>query len=675
VDEAPAGEDWVHELKFDGYRILCRIDGGKVSLLTRNGKDWTDAFAPVAAAAARLPCTRALLDGEAAVVLPDGTTSFNALQNAMEEGSRERLAYFAFDLLHLDGQDLTRAPLEERKAALAELVGRAGPAAAPIRYSDHVTGTGPAFFEQACRMKLEGIICKRLGEPYRSGRGRGWLKVKCVAEQEFVIGGFTDPEGQRGGIGALLLGVHEGGRLRFAGKVGTGFSEKSARELRRKLDALEVDRPPFAARPAGVKGAHWVRPELVAEVKFSEWTPDGKLRHPSFQGLREDKKAAEIVREEPAAPAARKKAGGAKAAAARRSASVKRPARQASARKAAVARPLRSAREREAWDEVRAGKARRGQPQRDRQAAPVTVSGVRLTHPDRVLYPGQGITKRTLAGFYESIADWILPHLAGRPTTLVRCPEGVGEPCFYQKHTGSWAPASLRRVKIQEKTKVGEYLVVDDLPGLIGLVQLGILEIHTWNSSADHLEQPDRIVFDLDPAPDVPWARVVEAARLLREELAAEKLESFVKTTGGKGLHVVVPLVRGPSWDDCLDYSRRLAERIAAERPREFLAEMSKARRVGRIFIDYLRNLRGSTSVSAYSTRARPGAPVSAPLRWDELSARTRPDEFTVETLSARLASLREDPWKGYGRLRQRLPELIRTSLRSRSRTRSRPSR
>ncbi|HET8645895.1 MAG TPA: DNA ligase, partial [Vicinamibacteria bacterium] len=361
-----------------------------------------------------------------------------------------------------------------------------------------------------------------------------------------------------------------------AGKVGTGFTEKTARDLRRQLEPLETEAPPFAARPIGpgLKDAHWVRPQLVAEVKFSEWTPEGKLRHPSFQGLREDKKAGEIVRERqqpvppppPAAadapprkaatpkPAARKAAGKAagkaaparkaaaarKAAPSRKSASVRRPAR-AAAPASTPARPLRSGREREAWDEIRAGKARRGEPPRDRAGDSETVQGVRITHPDRVLYPGQGITKRALADFYQSIAEWIVPHLQGRPTTLVRCPEGVGEPCFYQKHTGYWAPETLRRVKIQEKTKVGEYLVVDDLPGLIGLVQLGILEVHTWNSRADQLEEPDRIVFDLDPAPDVPWPRVVEAARLLRDELRADKLESFVKTTGGKGLHVVVP--------------------------------------------------------------------------------------------------------------------------------------
>jgi bifunctional non-homologous end joining protein LigD len=638
VDEAPEGDEWVHELKFDGFRILCRIDDGKVALLTRNNKDWTGTFAPIAKAAPRLPCQQALIDGEAAVVLPDGTTSFHALQNAMEEGSRERLAYFAFDLLHLDGYDLTRAPLEERKAALADLLRRAGPAAEPLRFSDHVVGNGGAFFQQACQMKLEGIIAKKRDEPYSGGRGRGWLKVKCTSEQEFVIGGFTPPEGQRAGIGALLLGVHEDGALRFAGKVGTGFTERMARDLRKRLDALEVDRPPFSEKPTGLrlKDARWVRPELVAEVKFTEWTPDGKLRHPSFQGLRDDKAPGEVVREKTAPKTPPKKAAPKKAAAGK---AAQKPVRKTA--------PVKRAPRRAALKAVRSAVDRGGD---------ATVAGVRITHPDRVLYPGLGITKLDLARFYEGIADWVLPHVEGRPTTLVRCPEGMGEPCFFQKHTGHWAPSALRRIKIQEKKKVGEYLVVDDLSGLVGLVQMGILEVHTWNSRDESLEQPDRVVFDLDPAEDVPWPRVVEGARLLREELLALKLASFVKTTGGKGLHVVVPLAPGPGWDEGLEFTRALAARVAGERPREYVDEMSKARRAGKIYIDYLRNLRGATSIAAYSTRARPGAPVSTPLHWDELDSRVRPDRFTVKTLPERLASLREDPWKGYARLKQRLP-------------------
>jgi bifunctional non-homologous end joining protein LigD len=606
VKEAPEGEEWLHELKFDGYRIEARLDKGAVTLLSRTAKDWTAALPTLAKALSHLPCRQALLDGEAAVLLPDGTTSFNALQNAMEANGQGRIVYFAFDLLHLDGRVLKDAPLEERKAELRRLLDKAGRSADLVRYSDHVTGSGADFLAHACRMKLEGIVSKRRNDAYREGRGRSWVKSKCTHEQEMVIGGFTEPKGRRTGIGALLLGVNEGGELRYSGKVGTGFTERSSLDLRRRLDTLLVAETPFAKRPAGVaSAAHWVKPRLVAQVEFSEWTPDGHLRHPSFKGLRADKAAAEVVREEPEA------------------------ARQ----------------------EEQAPKPHA--PTRTHEAA--TVRGVRMTHPDRVLFPESRLTKLKLAEWYVGIAPWILPHLKGRPTSLVRCPEGVAEPCFYQKHGAAFAPRELRRVRIQEKKKAADYLVVEDEAGLVALVQMSILEIHTWNSHFETLERPDRIVFDLDPAEGLPWKRVVGGALLLRQELIGLGLKSFVKTTGGKGLHVVVPLAGGASWDAGLAFSRNLAERVAAERPREYLAEMSKARRVGRIYIDYLRNQRGATSVCAYSTRAKPEAPVSAPLHWDELDE-VKPPQITVANLEKRLRALRQDPWKGYDELKQVLP-------------------
>lgn len=591
VKEAPRGDGWLHEMKLDGYRILARVEKGRARLTSRNAKDWTDRFPSVARAVEALGVPTAILDGEVAMVLPDGRTSFNALQNAHDKAAAGELTYFVFDLPYLDGWDLTAAPLEERKRVLEDLL--AG-AARPLRYSEHVIGSGEEFFRQACRFKLEGIVSKKRDAPYTPGRTRTWLKLKCQQEQELVIGGFTEPEGQRSGLGALLLGVYDDGRLRYAGKVGTGFSVKLAEDLRRKLDRLKQPTNPFGAKVPDMARARWVKPELVANVAFGEWTPDGRLRHPSFKSLREDKAAHEVVREKPVAPAR--------------------------------------------GDEVTA------------------VEGVRITHPDRVLYPDEGITKRELAAFYVSIADWILPHLVDRPTTLVRCPEGLGGECFYQKHTGTWAPPSLRRVKIQEKRKVGEYLVVDDLAGLVGLVQIGILEIHTWNSRVEHLEQPDRLVFDLDPAEDVPWPAVTAAARVVRARLEDQGLVSFVKTTGGKGLHVVVPITRGPSWDDCLAFSHGVAEALVREAPEAFVAVMSKARRTGRIYIDYLRNQRGSTSVAAYSTRAKPSAPVSTPLAWDELRPDVGSTRYTVANLPRRLASLKSDPWAGFAETRQRLP-------------------
>jgi bifunctional non-homologous end joining protein LigD len=624
VTEAPAGDGWLHELKFDGYRILGRIQDGRARLISRNGNDWTDNFPSLTAALEALPVSQALVDGEVAVLLPDGTTSFQALQNALSQRDQGELVYFAFDLPYLEGYDLTRARLEDRKAALAALLSGAATA---VRYSAHVVGSGDAFFEKACGMRLEGIVSKRRDAAYEPGRGGSWLKVKCLRRQEVVIGGWTEPSGSRTGLGALLVGVHEkDGDLTFAGKVGTGFTDKVLRDLRRLLGAREQDASPFSPRPKGVGAAHWVKPELVAEVAFTEWTGDGKMRHPSFQGLRADKPAREVVRERET-PTER----------------VAGPAETPRPRRSNEPAPKTAPR-----SSTRSSARGTGE-------APATIAGVRLTHPDRVLYPAQGLTKRDLAEFYVSIADWILPHVVGRPLTLVRCPEGLDAECFYMKHSGVWAPPALRRVKIKEKTKTGEYLVVDDLAGVVSLVQMGILEIHTWNSLADRVEEPNRIVFDLDPGPAVAFEQVMAGARLLRESLRSVSLESFVKTTGGKGLHVVVPLAPGHGWDETFGFSELVASQIVREDPRTYTDSMPKAGRQAKILIDVLRNNRGSTSVAAYSTRARPEAPVSVPLAWEELQRDLRPDQFTVKNLPRRLSSLKADPWARYFTLRQKL--------------------
>jgi bifunctional non-homologous end joining protein LigD len=635
VDAPPKGAEWLHEMKFDGYRILARLQDGRARLLSRNGKDWTAHFPTVAAAVEGLPARTALLDGEVAIVLPSGMTSFQALQNALAGQAQGQLAYFLFDLIHLEGYSLARAPLEERKTLLKDVLGPPA-AGSPLRYSDHVTGSGEEFYRQACGLGVEGIVSKRRDAPYEPTRSRSWLKLKCLKRQEFVIGGYTDPEGSRVGLGALLLGVYDrDGNLEFAGKVGTGFTSKVLDDLRKKLAALEQPHSPFQqAKIPGVRRAHWVRPELVAEVAFTEWTSDGRLRHPSFQGLREDKDPKDVVREQPGA--------------------LEDVANPPVAADPPAKRPAR-------------GRSPEGEKLNTKRG-PKTggeeiVAGVRLTHPDRVLYPPQGITKRDLALLYESIADWILPHLKGRPLTLVRCPEGAEKGCFYMKHSGVWAPKALRRVKIQEKTKVGEYLVVDDLAGLVSLVQMGILEIHTWNALADTIERPDRVVFDLDPDPSVGWERVVEGAQALRQRLQDLGLESFVKTTGGKGLHVVVPLRPASTWEESFEFSRAISEEMERAQPRAYTTSMPKARRRGKILIDYLRNNRGNTSVAAYSTRARPGAPVSTPITWEELARGVKPDQFHVGNIRERLQSLKADPWKRYWTVRQRITAAIRRSL------------
>jgi bifunctional non-homologous end joining protein LigD len=499
ADRPPTGDRWLHELKHDGERMLARLDHGRAVLLSPNARDWTERFPSVAAAVARLPAEQAILDGEITVLLPDGTSSVRALEELHAGTGREQLTYMIFDLLYLDGRDLTAARLEDRKMALARLLDSATDKAAVLRYDDHVVGEGAEFFAHACRLGLTGIVSKRREAPYSAARSSDWRHVKCRAGKRAV-------------------------------RVG--------RERLVKADARADERLSKAEGEAA-------------------------------------------------------------------------------------------------------------------------VAGVRLTHADRILYPPHRTTKLDLARFYEAIADWILPHLKDRPTTLVRCPEGAHKTCFYQKHVGYWAPESVRRVKIQEKRKAGVYLVVDSLASLIGLVQIGILEIHTWNSVVERLEQPDRVVFDLDPGPGVRWTEVIECARLVRDALRALGLESFVKTTGGKGLHVVMPLTPGPSWGETTRFSHAVAESTARANPRRYVARMAKAERQGKIFIDYLRNVRGATSVAAYSTRARPEATVSVPLAWDELSPRLASDHFTIANLRARLATLAVDPWAAYWKTRQTLPKSV----------------
>jgi len=605
VAEAPRGDEWLHEIKLDGYRIGCVIDGGRVRLLSRNDNDWTSRFPTVAEAARKLRAKSAVLDGEVVVLLPDGRTSFQALQNAFGKGPARDVVYYVFDLLALDDTDIASQPLEERKKKLASLLRRLP--GNVVRYSDHTVGGGDRVLAEACRLGLEGIVSKRRDRPHASGRTKTWLKIKCIQRQEFVIGGFTDPEGSREGIGALLVGVRDAaGKLVFAGKVGTGFTHKIARELRTKLEARARKDCPFATPPPGWLGrnAHWVEPKLVAEVQFSEWTSDGKLRHPSFQGLREDKSPADIVREKPQA---------------------------VSMASSKTAKPV--------------------------------VEGVAISHPERVLYPEAKMTKLALAELYSEIGDWMLPHVVGRPLTLVRCPDGVAGECFYMKHSKLWAPKELRRVQIREKKKLGDYLVIESKAAIVALVQMNVLEIHTWNSTIDDVDRPNRIVFDLDPGPDVEWRDVVAAARLVRATLAKLKLQSFVKTTGGRGLHVVVPIVPHADWEHCLEFSRIVAESIVDRDPKCYTTRFAKAGRERMILIDYLRNNRTNTSIAAYSTRAKPSAPVSVPLRWEELG-RVKPASFTALTLPRRLAGLRADPWKGYAKLRQRLDATARGSRR-----------
>jgi bifunctional non-homologous end joining protein LigD len=623
----PEGDEWLHEIKHDGYRIVARVEEGEVRLVSRNGKDWTKEFPTVARAVGRLPAGTALLDGEVAAVLPSGATSFQALQRRAAEPGAAPLVYFAFDLLHLDGWNLRDVRLEERKEVLRRLLESAPPA---VRFSDHVRGQGAAFFEKAKEAGLEGVVSKRADRPYREGRGGDWRKAKCRLSQEVVIGGWNPSSDGRGAIGSLLVGFHEDGQIVYAGRVGSGFNDRLLADLQHRLDARRRKTSPFADVPADHRrGVHWVEPDLVAQVEFTEWTGEGRMRQPVFLGLRDDREADHVVRERPGTV----EGGGVD------TVSAGRP-----------------------WEALR-GHATRTHSVSGEEV--VDLIGVRLTHPDRVYYPGLGFTKLDLALYYVTIADAVLPHLEGRPLTLVRCPDGIGGETFYQKNAGFWTPPQIRRFPVPGRGE--EHLYVDSVPGLVALAQAGILEVHPWNSRVSRIEEPDQVIFDLDPDEALPFSRVAAAARRVRALLADRGLASFVKTTGGKGLHVCVPLAPERGWEELEEFTRAVALRLARDEPESYTANMAKSARRGKVFVDYLRNVRGANAVGAYSTRAREGAPVSVPVDWDELDRLSGPGDFTVAEVPLRLLAQGSggaaDPWADYGRTKQRVPASLTRDL------------
>jgi bifunctional non-homologous end joining protein LigD len=477
----------------------------------------------------------------------------------------------------------------------------------PLRFSEHLAEDGPTMFDHASRLGLEGIVSKRADEPYRPGRGDHWLKTKSVLRQEFIILGYVPSTAAKGTVGALLVGYFDGGKLHYAGRVGTGYSLAQSQKLRAALDAIEAPKPKLAnALPAGQeKGVRWAVPQLVCEVEFHAWTMDRLIRQSSFKGLREDRPAEEVILE-PAPP----------------------------------------------QDDSKA--KNEGETESNRERANEAIRK-RLTHPERVLWPEPGITKEGLAEFYAGIADWILPHITGRVLSLVRHPSGVNQKGFFAKHAWAGLSKAVKLVDVGEKEKM---LRIDDFDGLLDLVQAGVVEIHPWGSTVAALEKPDRLIFDLDPAEDVPWNVVIECALDVRDRLAAIGLRSFVKTSGGKGLHVVLPIEPIVDWDDAKAFTQTFAETMAKARPHRYVAIMSKSARRGRIFIDYLRNGLGATAVAAYSTRALPTASVSTPLDWSELSESIRPDHFRIDNLRKRLDVLKQDPWRDFFTIKQRLPAL-----------------
>ncbi|HEY1364550.1 MAG TPA: DNA ligase D [Xanthobacteraceae bacterium] len=638
---APSGHGWVHEIKFDGYRIQARLDHGKVRLLTRKGLDWTGKFPNIAAAIAGLAAATALIDGEVVVEDEKGLSSFAALQAALKAGRSDAFKYYVFDLLHLDGRDLASLPLLERKAELRRLIGTGG---GPIRLSEHFEEEGAVVLQHACEMGGEGIVSKRSDAPYRSGRLETFIKTKCANAQELVVGGYSPSTAMPRAVGALVVGYYDDGQFVYAGRIGTGYSHAVARELWQRLQPLAITRPAFDRIPRSEtrrRDVCWVEPRMVIESEFRGWTSDGLLRQAAFKGVREDKPAREVFREMPVM---------AKASTSKRSALRSRVAAEAGR-----AMTRQSAGRRSGGRAAPARQPSASAAKRRRDA------DVRFTHPERVYWVDVGITKQDLADYYRRVWPLMAPHLVNRPLALVRCPDGTSGECFFQKHASAGLTERNLRVVVDSNRR--QVLAVEGLDGLLSLVQAGVLEVHVRGSTIDRLDLCTRIVFDIDPGEDVRWPQVIAAAREVRERLAGVGLRSFVKLTGGKGLHVVLPC-EGADWETTKSFAQAVALAMTADHPDRYVAKMTKSIRRGRIFVDYLRNSLEQTSVAAYSTRARAGAPVSVPVTWEELARTRAGSQYTVLNLGKRLAGLRQDPWKDIGRVKQKLPDL--RSLRAR---------
>jgi bifunctional non-homologous end joining protein LigD len=596
VDEVPTGPKWLFEYKYDGYRLLIATGSGAATAWTRNGKDWSDKFRALVKAAAGLP-PGCLIDGEAVAINDEGRPDFQLLQSTLKESRGKNLVFYAFDLLVDRGEDITKLSNLERKERLAALLKDAG---APILYGDHVIGKGEALFNQICGEGGEGVIAKRADAPYRAERTRCWLKIKCIQRQEFVIVGWSESDKRRG-FRSLLLAVRDRGKLTYAGKVGTGFNTKMIDDLMERMRPFETSQAPVDVPRADRKGAHWLEPTLVCEVAFTEFTSDGILRHPSFISLREDKPAKEVVREVPQ-------------------------------------------------------HLRKVSPKKREHPTPESF-GIAISNPDRAIYPTEKLTKYHLAQYYAAIDPLIMVDAARRPITLIRCPQGRGKKCFFQKHDTGSMGEHVKHVPIREKKgETQDYLYVEDVRGLLACVQMGTIEFHGWGSTIEKIEHPDRLVFDLDPDVGLDFGAVREAALRLRQLLGDLGLETFPMLTGGKGLHVIAPLDQSADWNAVTSFAERFSRAVAEAEPERFTANIRKVQRKGRIFLDWLRNQRGSTAVLPYSARAREGAPVAAPIAWDELDEYDGGNAFSITDLDLLMDRAASKLLAGWGEADQALP-------------------
>lgn len=647
VSEPPAG-NWLYEIKFDGYRMLARVLNGKVKLFTRNGNDWTDRLPLQAKAIEALELKDSWLDGEVVVLNENGLPSFQALQNAFDLKKSQDIIYYLFDAPYLNNEDLRDLPVEDRRKKLEKIIPRR--AKTPLRFSAAFEADHHSIVQSACAMSLEGVIGKRAGSSYTSRRSDDWIKLKCRLRQEFVIVGYTEPQGSRSGFGAILLAVHKAMKSReliYAGRVGTGFNAKRLEEMYKKMKALEQDDSPISTRLTGqqARGVHWIKPQLICEVEFAEWTGEGIVRQAAFVSLRTDKPVKDIIREQPKAIEATKTATKKNTSISDKKSEAKKKTVDVTTEKSTATKAktdTKLATKNTSKTEVTKPATKKS------KASKPEVGGVAISSADRIIDTVSNSTKLDLANYYESIAEFILPHLDDRPVSLLRAPDGISGEQFFQKHAENRGIPHIVHLDPELDRDHDPLMAIDSDAGLIGCVQMNTVELHTWGSVASKIELPDRFVLDLDPDPVLPWRSVVEATKLTLAVLDELKLNAYLKTTGGKGMHILVPLTPAADWDLVKEFSKAISEFMAKQIPERFVAKMGPKNRIGKIFIDYLRNSRGASTVCAYSARARPGLPVSVPIARDELDQISRPDQWNITNLGERLAGLGANPWGNY---------------------------
>lgn len=656
VDKTPDTDEWIHEIKYDGYRIICFIKNKKIKLITRNGNDWTSDFSSLLPEIEALNLNNVIFDGEMVAIDKKGKLSFQFLQDSIKKNIETPYIYFIFDILYCNGYDLTQIPLIDRKALLQTILENYSHQNDVI-YSKHIIGHGSLVFQEACAQEMEGIISKKIDSPYEFHRSHAWVKSKCTLGQEFIIIGFTKPKRSRQYLGALLLGFYnEKHELIYCGKVGTGFNHKTLADLYQQFSKIIQKKPPLNNIDLikNRKDIIWIKPQLIAEIHFTEFTRDGILRHPSFISLRSDKKPKQIHREK---------------AIYLHPSRLKKRAHSMHSMENLIHSDIDNKPYKP--DNIGARKTNLSNDKKNDKKAifkynknqnEIIIDDVKITHPNKILYPDSNISKIDIISYYESVIDLLLPHWVNRPLSVLRCPEGFKQQCFFQKHFQKKV-FSKHLFPIKIKSEKEDYFYIKNKQGLLTLIQMNVLEFHPWGSKVDNIEKPDRITFDLDPGPDISWEALIEATLFIREQLKIIGLESYLKTTGGKGFHIVIPIMRTLPWEDMYSFTKDFAFKMTEVKPEIFVATMAKSKREGKIFLDYLRNSKEATAVGVYSTRARNKASISTPLFWEEIHQINSADEFNIMNISIRLKNINQNPWEGFFEIKQSINQKVLKNL------------